>query len=84
MEIRYRLRKEPLVKVDAVCMQRWLATAKPPARVVGHGLATCNGQKAAARPPTRGGRPQGQQPARGDHQRARPTAASPQVLAGSD
>ncbi|RRT31245.1 hypothetical protein B296_00057021 [Ensete ventricosum] len=53
--------------MHAVCMQRWLAMARPPPRVAGHGLATCKGQSIATRPP-----------ARGSHLRARPAVASPQ------
>ncbi|RWV83548.1 hypothetical protein GW17_00054823 [Ensete ventricosum] len=43
--------------MHAVCMQRWLATARPLAGAVGHGLATCKGQPTAARHPARGGHP---------------------------
>ncbi|RWV86894.1 hypothetical protein GW17_00051166 [Ensete ventricosum] len=68
--------------MHVVCMQRWLATARPPARAVDHGMATCKVRLAAARPPTRGGRPQGQQPARGDHPWARPAAANPTASRG--
>ncbi|RWV77931.1 hypothetical protein GW17_00061175 [Ensete ventricosum] len=68
--------------MHVVCMQRWLAMAKPPAGVAGHELATCKGRPIAARPPARGGRPQGQQPTRGDHPRARPAAASPVASKG--
>ncbi|RWV77232.1 hypothetical protein GW17_00061966 [Ensete ventricosum] len=42
--------------MHAVCMQRWLATARPPVGVAGHGLATCKGRPTAARPPARGSR----------------------------
>ncbi|RZS27680.1 hypothetical protein BHM03_00061197 [Ensete ventricosum] len=40
-----------------VCMQRWLAKAKPPAGANSHGLATCKGRPTMARPPARGCRP---------------------------
>ncbi|RWW03390.1 hypothetical protein GW17_00033456 [Ensete ventricosum] len=56
--------------MHAVCIQRWVATANPPAGVAGHGRATCKGLSPAARPPARGGHPQ-----------ARPAAASRQRLA---
>ncbi|RZR74884.1 hypothetical protein BHM03_00045504 [Ensete ventricosum] len=42
--------------MHVVCMQRWLAMARPPAGAVNHGLATCNGRPATARPPARGDR----------------------------
>ncbi|RRT33618.1 hypothetical protein B296_00050802 [Ensete ventricosum] len=63
---------------------RWLATARPPIGAVGHGLATYKGQSTTARPRARGGRPQGQQPARGGHPRARPAVASPTASRGGD
>ncbi|RRT31464.1 hypothetical protein B296_00054115 [Ensete ventricosum] len=59
-------------------MQRWLATARPLTGAADHGLATCKRRLAVAKPPTRGGRPQGQHPARGSHPRARPATANPQ------
>ncbi|RWW48126.1 hypothetical protein BHE74_00045826 [Ensete ventricosum] len=31
------------VHMHAVCMQRWLATARPPTGATSHGLATCKG-----------------------------------------
>ncbi|RWV83072.1 hypothetical protein GW17_00055370 [Ensete ventricosum] len=68
--------------MHAVCMQRWMAMAKPPAGAVGHSLATCKGRSAVARPLARGDRPQEQQPARGGHLRARSAAASPQGPTG--
>ncbi|RZS23307.1 hypothetical protein BHM03_00056209 [Ensete ventricosum] len=52
--------------MHTVCIQRWLATARPPTRVTGHGLATYKGRPAVAKLPTRGG-----------HPRARPNVASP-------
>ncbi|RWW18124.1 hypothetical protein GW17_00017905 [Ensete ventricosum] len=58
--------------MHAVCMQRWLAMAKPPVGAVGHGLATCKGWPAMARPRAWGG-----------HPRARPTAATPAASKGS-
>ncbi|RZS28750.1 hypothetical protein BHM03_00062387 [Ensete ventricosum] len=69
--------------MPVVYMQRWLATARPPIGAVGHGLATCKGRPAAARPPAMGCRLQGQQPTRGGHPRARPVVASPQGPTGS-
>ncbi|RWW24013.1 hypothetical protein GW17_00011710 [Ensete ventricosum] len=60
--------------MHVVCMQRWLATARPPAVAASHGLATYKGRPAAAKAPLQGGgRPQGQQPARG----CRPRTALP-------
>ncbi|RWV82755.1 hypothetical protein GW17_00055717 [Ensete ventricosum] len=59
--------------MHAVCMQRWLATSKPPAGVASHGLATCKGWPTTARPPARGG-----QPARGCH----PLAEAAALVAG--
>ncbi|RZS01032.1 hypothetical protein BHM03_00030830 [Ensete ventricosum] len=53
--------------MHGVCMQRWLATVRPPTGVAGHGLAIYKGRPATARPSVRGG-----------HPRARSTAASPQ------
>ncbi|RWV84472.1 hypothetical protein GW17_00053809 [Ensete ventricosum] len=41
--------------MHAVCMQRWLATAKPSIGAVGHGLATCKGQSTTAKAPLQGG-----------------------------
>ncbi|RWV85834.1 hypothetical protein GW17_00052340 [Ensete ventricosum] len=52
--------------------------AGPPVGAVCHGLATCKGAPAMARPPTRDGRLQGPQPARGGHPQAWLDAASPQ------
>ncbi|RRT52863.1 hypothetical protein B296_00015519 [Ensete ventricosum] len=43
--------------MHAVSMQRWLATTRPCAGVAGHGLATCKGRSATARPPARAGHP---------------------------
>ncbi|RRT59522.1 hypothetical protein B296_00010565 [Ensete ventricosum] len=40
-----------------VCMKRWLAMARPPTRLAGHGLATYKGWLTATRPPTRDGHP---------------------------
>ncbi|RRT31691.1 hypothetical protein B296_00045961 [Ensete ventricosum] len=40
--------------MHAVYMQRWLAKAKPPAGATSHGLATCKGRSAMARPLARG------------------------------
>ncbi|RZR89440.1 hypothetical protein BHM03_00017150 [Ensete ventricosum] len=34
--------------MHVVCMQRWLATARPPVGAADHGLATCIGRLAAA------------------------------------
>ncbi|RWV80555.1 hypothetical protein GW17_00058157 [Ensete ventricosum] len=65
-ESRHYLRGES-GHMHAVCMQRWLAMARPPAGATGHGLATCKGRPTAARPP-----------ARGDHPWAWPAVASPQ------
>ncbi|RWV79773.1 hypothetical protein GW17_00059042 [Ensete ventricosum] len=65
-------------------MQRWLATARPPAGAAGHGLATYKGWSATTRPLARSDRPQGQQPARGGHPRARLAVASPQGPADND
>ncbi|RWW55332.1 hypothetical protein BHE74_00038037 [Ensete ventricosum] len=59
--------------MHVVYMQRWLATVRPPAGATDHGLATCKGQQATARPPTRGG-----------HPRARPTASQPPGAVGND
>ncbi|RWV83346.1 hypothetical protein GW17_00055053 [Ensete ventricosum] len=36
--------------MHAVCMQRWLTTARPPAGAAGHGLATCKGRSAGLPP----------------------------------
>ncbi|RZS14377.1 hypothetical protein BHM03_00046059 [Ensete ventricosum] len=47
--------------MHAVYMQRWLATARPPVGMAGHGLATCRG-----RPPA--GTAECDQPARGCRQ----------------
>ncbi|RWW41928.1 hypothetical protein BHE74_00052554 [Ensete ventricosum] len=60
--------------MHAVCMQRWLATARPPVVAASHGLATYKGRPVAAKAPLQGGgRPQGQQLARG----CRPRTALP-------
>ncbi|RWW03529.1 hypothetical protein GW17_00033309 [Ensete ventricosum] len=77
-----------------VCMQKWLATAKPPAWAAGHGLATCKGRPAMVKAPMQGGdrlRPcplqgaaahKGQQPTRDGHsQGQQPLAAKPQGAA---
>ncbi|RWV77006.1 hypothetical protein GW17_00062227 [Ensete ventricosum] len=40
--------------MHAVCMQRWLAMARPPAGAVGHGQATCKGWSAVAKAPLQG------------------------------
>ncbi|RWW61973.1 hypothetical protein BHE74_00030927 [Ensete ventricosum] len=66
--------------MHVVCMQRWLATARPPTGAVGHGLATCKGRPAVARPPARaaarrGSSPQGRPPA---------GTANPQGVAARD
>ncbi|RWV83065.1 hypothetical protein GW17_00055378 [Ensete ventricosum] len=75
--------------IHAVCMQRWLATAKPLARAVGHGLATCKGWATVPKAPLqgaivrRGSSPQGAATRKGNsHPRARPTAASPAASKG--
>ncbi|RRT31412.1 hypothetical protein B296_00052686 [Ensete ventricosum] len=41
--------------MHAVCMQRWLATARPPAGTVGHGLATYKWRSITAKAPLHGG-----------------------------
>ncbi|RZS24785.1 hypothetical protein BHM03_00057894 [Ensete ventricosum] len=41
--------------MHAVCMQRWLATARAPAGAAGYGLATCKGWPATAKAPLQGG-----------------------------
>ncbi|RRT50162.1 hypothetical protein B296_00026299 [Ensete ventricosum] len=41
--------------MHAVCIQRWLATTRPPAGVAGHGLATYKGWPTAAKAPLQGG-----------------------------
>ncbi|RRT59034.1 hypothetical protein B296_00015222 [Ensete ventricosum] len=58
--------------MHAVCMQRWLAMAKPPVGAVDHGLATCKGRSPA------GAGPSGQ-PVRG----YRPRPALPPVRAAA-
>ncbi|RWV85211.1 hypothetical protein GW17_00053012 [Ensete ventricosum] len=75
--------------MHVVCMQRWLAMARPPAGATGYSQGPpARGRPAAARPPARGDRPQGQQPAWGSHPRARPAhkglppAASPATNRG--
>ncbi|RRT32447.1 hypothetical protein B296_00050918 [Ensete ventricosum] len=45
--------------MHAICIQWWLAMAKPLAGAIGHGLATCKGRPTAARLPAWGGLPQG-------------------------
>ncbi|RWW15276.1 hypothetical protein BHE74_00032382 [Ensete ventricosum] len=59
--------------MHVVYMQRWLAMVRPPAWVNGHGLATCKGRPAVARPLARGDR---QWPAcKGQTASASPTAS---------
>ncbi|RWV78788.1 hypothetical protein GW17_00060194 [Ensete ventricosum] len=58
--------------MHVVCMQRWLATARPSTGAAGHSLATS----------ARGDRSQGQQPTRGGHLRAQQGAASPTASRG--
>ncbi|RWV94562.1 hypothetical protein GW17_00042884 [Ensete ventricosum] len=55
--------------MHVVCMQRWLAMARPPAGVVGQDLANCKGRSVVARPAA---------PARGDAcgQKRRPRGSS--------
>ncbi|RWW06116.1 hypothetical protein GW17_00030578 [Ensete ventricosum] len=57
--------------MHVVCMQRWLAMARPPEGATDHGMATCTGRPAIARPPAKGGRPQ-----------ERPVAARPPAKGG--
>ncbi|RWV78243.1 hypothetical protein GW17_00060818 [Ensete ventricosum] len=40
--------------MHAVCMQRWLATARPPIGAADHGLATCKEWPTAAKAPLQG------------------------------
>ncbi|RZS19746.1 hypothetical protein BHM03_00052179 [Ensete ventricosum] len=49
--------------MHAVCMQRWLATARPPIGAVGHGLATCKGRPPARAAARKGASRQGLPPA---------------------
>ncbi|RWV77474.1 hypothetical protein GW17_00061690 [Ensete ventricosum] len=74
--------------MHAVCMQRWLDMARPPAGAFGHGLAMCKGQPPAGaaaardghgrlRPAHRGGR---QRPAR----MGQSAATSPATSRGGD
>ncbi|RWW39106.1 hypothetical protein BHE74_00055588 [Ensete ventricosum] len=67
--------------MHAVCMQRWLATARPPVGAADHGLATCKGRLPAGATARKGWPPVGTincgQPARANrHQPALPLAGA--------
>ncbi|RWW28814.1 hypothetical protein GW17_00006692 [Ensete ventricosum] len=67
----------------AVCIQRWLATARPFAGAIGHGLATCKGRPPAGAAACKGWPPAGTvgsgQPTRG----CRPRLALPPTRAAT-
>ncbi|RZR99335.1 hypothetical protein BHM03_00028854 [Ensete ventricosum] len=73
--------------MHAVCMQRWLATARPPVGAADHGLATCKGRLPAGATARRGNNPQGVATCGHDQLRparkGQPTSASPTASRGA-
>ncbi|RWV87840.1 hypothetical protein GW17_00050130 [Ensete ventricosum] len=72
-----------LIKAKLERGKRKGATAKPPIGVVGHGQATCNGDRQRPRPPTGGSRLQGKPPAARCPQGRRPTMRRPPTSAAA-